>query len=68
MKKPIEVACPQCGNKVLWSTDNRYRPFCSERCKLMDLGQWATGGYSIPVAEDAIAEDFVAENLPHSNL
>jgi len=67
MKKPIEVACPQCGNKVLWSTDNRYRPFCSERCKLMDLGQWATGSYSIPVAEDAISEDFVAENSPYAD-
>ncbi len=36
---------------MLWSQDNVYRPFCSERCKLIDLGQWATGAYRIPQAE-----------------
>ena len=32
----------------MWSTDNPYRPFCSERCKLIDLGAWADGSYNIP--------------------
>lgn len=31
-----------------WSTDNKFRPFCSERCKLIDLGAWADGSYAIP--------------------
>ena len=34
-----------------WSIDNPYRPFCSERCKLIDFGQWATDAYRIPQAE-----------------
>ncbi len=38
-KKPI--ACPNCGKEQIWSTDNPFRPFCSERCKLIDLGDWA---------------------------
>jgi endogenous inhibitor of DNA gyrase (YacG/DUF329 family) len=46
-KQPV-VACPQCGKEVVWSSDNRYRPFCCERCKLIDLGQWANEGYRIP--------------------
>jgi len=49
-KKPV-VACPQCGNEVIWGEGSPYRPFCSERCKLIDLGQWANEGYRIP-AED----------------
>jgi len=43
-----KVQCPQCNAAILWSTDNPYRPFCSERCKLIDLGQWATEAYRIP--------------------
>ncbi|MBI1175617.1 MAG: DNA gyrase inhibitor YacG [Sideroxydans sp.] len=50
-KKPV-VACPQCGKDVVWETESRYRPFCSERCKLVDLGQWANEGYRIPLAEE----------------
>lgn len=50
-KKPLVVACPQCGNETVWSSDNRYRPFCSERCKLIDLGAWASESYSIPEKE-----------------
>jgi len=56
-KKPPVVACPQCGKDVVWSTDNPYRPFCSERCKLIDLGQWATENYRIPLAEDSSDEE-----------
>lgn len=45
-KQPV-VTCPQCGKEVVWNSENRYRPFCSERCKLIDLGQWANEGYRI---------------------
>lgn len=47
MKRPI-VNCPQCGKSVVWGNNNPFRPFCSERCKLIDLGQWATESYRIP--------------------
>ena len=49
--KGRKVRCPQCSAMILWSSDNPYRPFCSERCKLFDLGQWATGAYRIPQEE-----------------
>jgi hypothetical protein len=51
------VNCPQCGTPTPWSAANPYRPFCSERCKLIDLGQWASEGYRIPVAEDQPADE-----------
>jgi len=47
-KKPVVVACPQCGNDVVWNSESRYRPFCGERCKMIDLGQWANEEYRIP--------------------
>ena len=37
---------------VAWSSANKFRPFCSERCKLIDLGQWATEAYRVPQAGD----------------
>ena len=46
-EKPFTVKCPTCGKEVVWSTDNPYRPFCSERCRMIDLGEWASGGYRI---------------------
>ena len=49
--KQVIVNCPQCGKAVVWDVTNRYRPFCSERCKLVDLGQWATESYRIPETE-----------------
>jgi len=48
---PRKIYCPQCHAPMLWSIENPYRPFCSERCKLIDLGQWATGAYRIPQEE-----------------
>jgi endogenous inhibitor of DNA gyrase (YacG/DUF329 family) len=42
------VACPTCGATVEWSARSRWRPFCSERCKLIDLGAWAAERYRLP--------------------
>jgi endogenous inhibitor of DNA gyrase (YacG/DUF329 family) len=44
---PPLVNCPACGKEVLWDVRNKHRPFCSERCKLMDLGQWAAERYRV---------------------
>ncbi|WP_091909801.1 DNA gyrase inhibitor YacG [Chitinasiproducens palmae] len=41
------VNCPTCGKKTEWTTANAFRPFCSERCKQIDLGAWASEQYSI---------------------
>lgn len=46
-----EVRCPQCGRASPWSPDNPYRPFCSKRCKQIDLGAWASESYRVPVVE-----------------
>ena len=48
--KPRLVACPTCGKSAPWTQANAWRPFCSERCKLVDLGAWATEKYRVPVA------------------
>jgi endogenous inhibitor of DNA gyrase (YacG/DUF329 family) len=45
------VPCPTCGKPSVWRQDNAFRPFCCERCKLIDLGEWASEGYSVPVIE-----------------
>ncbi|MFO7542973.1 MAG: DNA gyrase inhibitor YacG [Thiobacillus sp.] len=49
-KRPV-VACPICAAEVIWTAENRWKPFCSERCKLIDLGQWATESYRVPTEE-----------------
>jgi endogenous inhibitor of DNA gyrase (YacG/DUF329 family) len=51
MSKPRTIACPQCGAAVEWSPASRWRPFCSERCKMIDFGGWASGAYRVPTAE-----------------
>lgn len=54
------IKCPICGSKTTWE-ENPDRPFCSARCRLIDLGKWAEAEYRIPVApqdnEDEIPED-----------
>lgn len=50
-KKEFFVKCPRCGLSALYSSKNPYRPFCSDRCKIIDLGAWAEGKYAIPVQE-----------------
>ncbi len=46
-EKPRKIHCPQCGKATLYHPDNAYRPFCSSRCRLIDLGQWAEESYRI---------------------
>lgn len=55
------VNCPTCQTEVAWTRDNIYRPFCSERCRLIDLGEWASGNRYIP--EDADYDDATAADL-----
>jgi endogenous inhibitor of DNA gyrase (YacG/DUF329 family) len=47
------VSCPQCGATVVWTSASRWKPFCSERCKLLDLGAWANESYRVASAETA---------------
>lgn len=45
---PKQVTCPTCGGLSLYGPANRYRPFCGERCKQMDLGAWASEQFKVP--------------------
>jgi endogenous inhibitor of DNA gyrase (YacG/DUF329 family) len=45
------VKCPQCGSPVEWTAAAKFRPFCSERCKTLDLGAWASEAYRVPVVD-----------------
>ncbi|MBV0933005.1 DNA gyrase inhibitor YacG [Marinobacterium weihaiense] len=49
------VKCPQCGEPARYAADNKWRPFCSERCRLIDLGEWASESYQI-AAEPSLDE------------
>ena len=42
------VPCPRCGALAEYSPQNKWRPFCSERCRVIDLGNWAAEGYRLP--------------------
>jgi uncharacterized protein len=46
------IACPRCGQQVTRDEKNPFRPFCSERCKLFDLGAWAAEQCRVPVEEE----------------
>ena len=43
----MQVRCPVCKKKTTWE-ENPFKPFCSERCKLIDLGRWASDEYKVP--------------------
>jgi endogenous inhibitor of DNA gyrase (YacG/DUF329 family) len=47
-KRLVTVACPTCKKRVSWTAAEAFKPFCSERCKLIDLGDWATEAHKIP--------------------
>ncbi|MDO5086130.1 MAG: DNA gyrase inhibitor YacG [Comamonadaceae bacterium] len=47
-----QVRCPACGGPSLYAPENAFRPFCSQRCKLHDLGAWANESFRMEVQED----------------
>ena len=46
--KPRIVRCPACGGDSVYAPSNAFRPFCSERCKGIDLGAWASESFRVP--------------------
>lgn len=57
---PRIVTCPTCQKRVKWTSSNPDRPFCSERCKLIDLGAWADEQHTIagnPQEDDILSGD-----------
>ena len=50
------VKCLQCGKEIEF-TGNEFRPFCSERCKLLDFGAWADGDYNLPAETADLADE-----------
>lgn len=69
----LKVPCPQCQTTVVWQTSSEFRPFCSKRCQLIDLGEWAEENHTISqnnqadtvLSEemlDAMEEEFLLSN------
>lgn len=55
--KKKEIHCPTCGKPNTWVAHNVFRPFCSDRCKLIDLGEWASERHRIPTEEKPTDEN-----------
>jgi len=56
--------CPTCRKTAPPRAENAFFPFCSERCKLLDLGKWLSGAYRIPVAPSPEGEEPPPPDLP----
>ncbi len=60
--KNIIVACPTCQTKVSWIPQQLFKPFCSERCRLIDLGEWASEEKRIPGDPVYSESDFTSDS------
>lgn len=58
----MQIVCPNCKKKTTWE-ENPFKPFCSERCKLIDLGKWASGEYKIEAKDSDSEEDIPGEQV-----
>ena len=64
MKKIVK--CPTCKKQVEWSESSIFRPFCSDRCRLIDLGEWASEKHAIPDEPVPFSEElpYITDNEP----
>jgi endogenous inhibitor of DNA gyrase (YacG/DUF329 family) len=63
----VSLRCPHCGRPASTRGENPWRPFCSERCRLIDLGDWLDEGHRIPTEEaDAVFQDVSLGSDPDS--
>jgi len=60
------VPCPTCNSPVPWGPESPFRPFCCERCRLIDLGEWLAEGHVIPEPLDGELprDDWDQDRLP----
>ena len=59
----LTVTCPVCKKKTPWK-NNSFRPFCSDRCRLIDLGKWASDEYRIPGEKKDTSDEYDEEKNP----
>lgn len=59
------VSCPTCQKDIIWNNQQIFRPFCSERCKLIDLGEWAAEEKVIPGESISTEMDIDYDTLLH---
>lgn len=60
----LKVSCPTCQKEVIWQAESQFRPFCSKRCQLIDIGEWADESHKItqPLQGDIeLTEDMLDE-------
>lgn len=57
------VRCPNCGGDSVYAATNPARPFCSERCKNMDFGAWASENFRVPAALPQDGQELDASDL-----
>jgi uncharacterized protein len=62
-----EIKCPHCGLLSLYTPENKFRPFCSERCRMIDLGHWADGTYRVPLKPQDGYQDADVEGADDAN-
>lgn len=58
----MKVKCPTCKTTATWE-DNQCRPFCSEKCRLLDLGKWLNEEYTIKSEDEPMSSDIEGEPL-----
>ena len=59
MTEVTTVKCPICQKPVIGNEESKYRPFCSQRCRLIDLGEWAQEKYTVAAEEDDSLSDLL---------
>lgn len=57
----VKVKCPTCRKETEYDPQNEFRPFCSERCKLIDFGDWADGNHRLPDRNAPLTEEDLKE-------
>lgn len=61
------VRCPACGQQALYAAENRARPFCSERCRSIDLGAWANESYRVAADNPPDEGSMPSDTAPHAH-
>jgi len=61
------IHCPTCKKELVWSKEQTWRPFCSERCKLIDLGEWASESHRIAGENVYNDPDIPSQGISHED-